>query len=98
MRNFKGLGDQVADPTTAPVPGRPDEHPGDRRTLSAVERIADLCRPFVQVENVLTRRHHGSGMGLFISKGIVTQHGGCIYAENNPAGGATFTVVLPRKQ
>jgi transposase len=35
-------GDQVADPTTAPVPGRPDEHPGDRRTLSAVERIAEI--------------------------------------------------------
>lgn len=35
-------GDQVADPATAPVPGRPDEHPGDRRTLSAVERIAEI--------------------------------------------------------
>ncbi len=40
----------------------------------------------------------GTGLGLFISKGIVTQHGGCIYSENNPDGGATFTVVLPRKQ
>jgi signal transduction histidine kinase len=40
----------------------------------------------------------GTGLGLFISRGIATQHGGCIYAENNPEAGATFTVVLPRKQ
>lgn len=43
-------------------------------------------------------RGQGTGLGLFIAKGIVTQHGGCIFAENNAAGGATFTVVLPRKQ
>lgn len=40
----------------------------------------------------------GTGLGLFIAKGIVAQHGGCIFADNNADGGATFTVVLPRKQ
>lgn len=40
----------------------------------------------------------GSGLGLFIAKGIVTQHGGCIHAANNPEGGTTFTVALPRRQ
>ncbi len=42
--------------------------------------------------------HQGTGLGLFIAQSIVTQYGGCLYAENNPAGGATFTVVLPRRQ
>ncbi len=42
--------------------------------------------------------HQGTGLGLFIARSIVTQYGGCLLAENNPAGGATFTVVLPRKQ
>ncbi|MCA9868634.1 MAG: PAS domain-containing protein [Anaerolineae bacterium] len=42
--------------------------------------------------------HQGTGLGLFIARSIVTQYGGCLYAENNPTGGATFTVVLPRKQ
>ena len=39
----------------------------------------------------------GTGLGLFIAKRIVQQHNGRIWAENNELGGATLTVVLPRK-
>ncbi len=39
----------------------------------------------------------GTGLGLFIARRIVQQHNGRIWAENNELGGATFTVVLPRK-
>ncbi len=39
----------------------------------------------------------GTGLGLFITRQIVKQHNGRITAENNPDGGATFTVILPRK-
>jgi two-component system sensor histidine kinase VicK len=38
----------------------------------------------------------GLGLGLFISKNIITRHGGRIWAENNPEGrGATFAFSLP---
>jgi two-component system, OmpR family, sensor histidine kinase VicK len=38
----------------------------------------------------------GTGLGLFICKGIVEAHGGKIWAENNPDGkGATFSFSLP---
>jgi len=37
----------------------------------------------------------GTGLGLFISKGIVEAHGGKIWAENNPKKGATFSFTLP---
>jgi two-component system, OmpR family, sensor histidine kinase VicK len=38
----------------------------------------------------------GLGLGLFISKSIITHHGGKIWAENNPEGkGATFAFSLP---
>src|SRR5918994_1617953 len=38
----------------------------------------------------------GLGLGLFISKNIITHHGGKIWAENNPEGkGATFAFSIP---
>ncbi len=38
---------------------------------------------------------HGTGLGLTVSEGIVTQHGGKISASNRPEGGACLEVVLP---
>ena len=44
----------------------------------------------------VTKSETGSGLGLFISKGIVEAHGGKIWAENNTDGkGATFSFSLP---
>ncbi|MEX2587049.1 MAG: ATP-binding protein [Actinomycetota bacterium] len=37
----------------------------------------------------------GSGLGLYISKGLVEAHGGRIWVENNQGGGAVFTFTLP---
>lgn len=43
-----------------------------------------------------TRSDRGTGLGLFICKGIVEAHGGIIWAENNSDGkGATFSFTLP---
>lgn len=41
----------------------------------------------------------GTGLGLFVSKGIIESHGGKIYANNNfLEKGATFTIILPITQ
>ena len=43
-----------------------------------------------------TKSYQGTGLGLFISKGIIEAHGGRIWAENNAdERGATFSFSLP---
>jgi signal transduction histidine kinase len=37
----------------------------------------------------------GSGLGLFISRGIVEAHGGKLWVQSDPGGGATFFFTLP---
>lgn len=40
----------------------------------------------------------GVGLGLAICRAIIEVHGGRIYAQNQPSGGAVFTFVLPVDQ
>ena len=41
------------------------------------------------------RSGEGTGLGLAIARWIAREHGGRVYARNNPGGGAVFTVELP---
>ena len=44
----------------------------------------------------VTTKANGLGIGLTIARTIVEAHDGTIDAQNNPEGGATFTVTLRR--
>ena len=51
---------------------------------------------FYQAEDPVSRKNGGMGLGLYISREIVTRLGGRIWAESKPRQGSTFNVALPR--
>ncbi|HEY5911931.1 MAG TPA: ATP-binding protein [Verrucomicrobiae bacterium] len=55
------------------------------------EKMSSIFDPY------FTTKPEGSGLGLWIAQQIVTAHGGRLSAQNGPAGGAVFTMVLPVK-
>ncbi|TFH34051.1 MAG: PAS domain S-box protein [Dehalococcoidia bacterium] len=55
------------------------------------ENMARIFDPFFTTKEV----GKGTGLGLSICYGIMSQHGGRIYAESESGHGATFTIELP---
>lgn len=56
------------------------------------EATAHLFEPYWSAPEHARR---GSGLGLYISRGIVEAHGGRIWVEDTPGGGASFSFTLP---
>jgi len=53
------------------------------------DRLEEIFNPF------FTNKVDGTGLGLAVSRKIVTDHGGELTAESQEGEGATFTVRLP---
>lgn len=56
---------------------------------------AQLERVFIKHHRLKQARGSGSGLGLYICRGIVAAHGGRIWATSTPADGTTFAFTLP---
>ncbi|MBI5260608.1 MAG: PAS domain-containing protein [Bradyrhizobium sp.] len=55
------------------------------------DHLSHIFEPFFTTKRV----GEGTGLGLWISYGIVREHGGELFAANEPEGGATFSFALP---
>ncbi len=62
----------------------------------APEEQERVFQPFTRVDNALSRKTQGVGLGLYLVRAIVEAHGGRVWVESAPGQGAAFLVSLPR--
>ena len=59
--------------------------------------ITRLFEPFSQVHDTMEKTHAGTGLGLYICRGIIESHQGRIWCESHGKGrGSTFSFRIPR--
>jgi len=63
--------------------------------MTAAEITTALQR-FGQVDNLHTRQHAGTGLGLPLVKGLIELHGGTLAVASIPGTGTTVTLTFPR--
>ena len=61
----------------------------------AKDKLQRLFEPFVQADETITRNFGGTGLGLFITRGLVNLMGGSIKALSRQHQGCEFQVRLP---
>jgi len=57
--------------------------------------IAKILAPFEQVENIMTRSHQGSGLGLPLAKNLAELHGATLSIDSAVGKGTTVTIMFP---
>ncbi|GAB4553807.1 MAG: ATP-binding protein [Anaerolineae bacterium] len=62
----------------------------------APEDLPHIFDRFYRVDNALSRRTKGTGLGLYLAKAFIEAHGGAIRVESTLGKGSTFRVWLPR--
>ena len=59
------------------------------------DNLLHVFDKFAQIENSLSRKVGGSGLGLPIAKQLIEAHNGAIWCESEPDKGSTFSFVVP---
>ena len=61
------------------------------------DQIDKVFDRFYRIDDSLTRRAHGTGLGLYLVKAIVEAHGGEIAVKSLVGSGSTFYFTMPRE-
>lgn len=59
------------------------------------EKLEDVFRPFLRLDEARNLDEGGSGLGLAIARDIARSHGGEIFLSQSPSGGLRATLTLP---
>jgi signal transduction histidine kinase len=60
--------------------------------------IAKAFEPFGQVDNRLSRKYDGTGLGLPLAAAMIAQHGGNLTLTSEVGSGTTVTIVIPAQR
>ena len=61
-------------------------------------KIKTLFQPFVQLENVLTKEHKGSGLGLVLVKKLMESYEGSVQMQSQEGVGTKMVLIFPKKR
>ncbi|HET7013170.1 MAG TPA: HAMP domain-containing sensor histidine kinase [Streptosporangiaceae bacterium] len=93
---------RVADSVPAPVPplGGPDDpvvilEVADHGAGLTAEQREHVFERFYRTDKSRTRKAGGTGLGLAIVNSMISTHGGRVWVDKTPGGGATFGFGLP---
>ncbi len=59
------------------------------------DEVLESLKPFRQVDNSITRRYEGTGLGLPLSKNLAESQGGTLEISSQPGRGTAVTVTIP---
>jgi two-component system, OmpR family, sensor kinase len=84
----------AARPSARPTPAVVFEV-ADRGPGLTPEQASHVFERFYRGDQARTRKAGGTGLGLSIVAALVAAHGGAVWVESPPGGGATFHIAIP---
>jgi len=63
----------------------------------AADEQERIFERFYRVDDALSRKTQGTGLGLYLARAVVEAHGGHIAVESQPGKGSAFRITLPRE-
>ncbi len=84
----------MAEARMAPIPAVTFEV-ADHGPGLTPQQAEHVFERFYRADQARTRKAGGTGLGLAIVAALVAAHGGAVWVESRPGGGATFRIALP---